>query len=181
MKIISGLFKGRIIKGYNVSGTRPTMDRVKESIFGIIQNNIQDSLCLDIFCGSGNLGIEAISNGAKYCYFIDSNKIIIDVLKDNLSTLKIKDKSNIIILDYKKALLSLKKNNLKFNIIFADPPYDLEVMEELINLIIKYDLLADSGLLVLEYQKDKLQEYYGNIHLIKCKKYSDKYVNFYQK
>jgi len=72
LRVISGFLKGREIKGYNLVGTRPTMDRVKESIFGTIQNNIKDSIVLDLFSGSGSLGIEAISNGAKYCYFIDN-------------------------------------------------------------------------------------------------------------
>ena len=74
MKIISGTLKGRNIKGYNLEGTRPTMDRVKESLFAIIQNKIKDSIVLDLFSGSGNLGIEAISNGAKLCYFNDMNR-----------------------------------------------------------------------------------------------------------
>ena len=74
MRVISGSLKGRNIKGFNIEGTRPTMDRVKMSVFGSIQNYIKDSIVLDLFAGSGNLGIEAISNGCKYCYFIDNNK-----------------------------------------------------------------------------------------------------------
>ena len=89
MRIISGKYKGKILKGDNIEGTRPTMDRVKESLFGIIQNNINKSICLDLFAGSGSLGIEALSNGAKTCYFVDKNKIVIDVL--NINTLKIND------------------------------------------------------------------------------------------
>ena len=71
MKIISGSLKGRTIDGFNIEGTRPTMDRVKESLFGMIQSYIKDSICLDLFAGSGNLAFEAISNGSKLCYFID--------------------------------------------------------------------------------------------------------------
>ena len=74
LKVISGSLKGRNILGYNIQGTRPTMDRVKESVFAMIQDNIQNSNCLDLFAGSGNLGIEAISNGCKYTYFVDNNK-----------------------------------------------------------------------------------------------------------
>ena len=81
MKVISGTLKGRNIKGYNIDGTRPTMDRVKESLFGMIQDNIKESTVLDLFSGSGNLGIEAISNGAKFCYFIDNNKEAIQTIK----------------------------------------------------------------------------------------------------
>ena len=70
MKVISGTLKGRIIKGYNIEGTRPTMDRVKESLFASINSFIKDSTVLDLFAGTGNLGIEAISNGAKKCYYL---------------------------------------------------------------------------------------------------------------
>ena len=73
MKVISGIYKGRNILGFDLDGTRPTMDRVKESLFGMIQNNIPNSICLDLFAGSGNLGIEALSEGANFCYFCDSN------------------------------------------------------------------------------------------------------------
>ena len=89
MKIISGSLKGRTIEGYNIEGTRPTMDRVKESLFGMIQDYIKESTVLDLFAGSGNLGIEAISNGANICYFIDNNKEVIQVLNKNITTLNI--------------------------------------------------------------------------------------------
>ena len=73
MKVISGIFRGRNLDGFNIEGTRPTMDRVKESLFAIIQGYIKDSIVLDLFSGSGNLGIEALSEGAKYAYLVDKN------------------------------------------------------------------------------------------------------------
>ena len=84
MKVISGFLRGREIKGYTIDGTRPTMDRVKESMFAIVQDYIKDSVCLDLFAGTGNLGIEAISNGAKKVYFNDRNKVAVKMIKDNL-------------------------------------------------------------------------------------------------
>jgi len=87
MRVISGKYKGKKLKGYDVDGTRPTMDRVKESLFGSIQNYIIDSKCLDLFCGSGALGIEALSNGAKECYFNDKNPGMIKILKENLKNI----------------------------------------------------------------------------------------------
>ena len=74
MKVISGKYKGRVLEGFDISGTRPTMDRVKESIFGMIQTWVNDSVVLDLFAGSGNLGIEALSEGAKTIYLADKNK-----------------------------------------------------------------------------------------------------------
>lgn len=88
MRIISGKYKGKYITGFDINGTRPTMDRVKESLFGMIQDYISDSSCLDLFAGSGSLGIEALSCGAKECYFVDNNINIINILKKILIQLK---------------------------------------------------------------------------------------------
>ena len=84
MKVISGSLKGRNIEGFDIIGTRPTMDRVKESVFGMIQNHLRNSVVLDLFSGSGNYGIEAISNGANKIFFNDYNKKCIKVIKNNL-------------------------------------------------------------------------------------------------
>jgi 16S rRNA (guanine966-N2)-methyltransferase len=181
MKVISGFLKGRNILGYNIDGTRPTMDRVKESIFGSIQNYIPNSVVLDLFAGSGNLGIEAISNGAKKCYFVDNNRIAINTIRDNINTFNIKDKCNIMLNDYNKALDYYKDNNICFDIIFIDPPYKYEIIEELIYKIKKYNILNDNGLLILEFQNDNLLDKYDDYILIKKKKYGDKFVYIFKK
>lgn len=181
MRVISGYLKGRGILGYNTIGTRPTMDRVKESMFASIQNYTDNALVLDLFSGSGSLGIEAISMGAKKCYFVDNGKEIISILNKNINNLNIKDKSTIINKDYREALLYFKNNNIKFNIILVDAPYKMKVMNEVIDKIDKYNLLEDNGVLVLEYSTDVLQDDYNNLILLKSKKYSDKYVNIYLK
>lgn len=181
MRVISGYLKGRKLEGYMVETTRPTMDRVKESMFASIQNDLDDAVVLDLFCGTGSLGIEAISMGANKSYFVDNNKNIIKYLNKNINDLSISDKCIVIEKDYKVALSYFKNNNIRFNIILVDAPYNMEVMEEVINLVNKYDLLLDSGLLVLEYSFDKLEEKYNNLELIKHKKYSDKFVSIYRK
>ena len=181
MRVISGYLKGRNIDGYDTIGTRPTMNRVKESMFASIQEYISDSLVLDLFSGSGSLGIEAISMGAKKCYFVDNGREILNILRKNINNLNIEEKSTIINKDYREALLYFKNNNIKFNIVLVDAPYKMEVMEEIIELVTKYDLLLDNGILLLEYSFDKLKDKYNNLELIKSKKYSDKYVNIYRK
>lgn len=181
MRVISGYLKGRKLEGYMVETTRPTMDRVKESMFASIQNDIEGSIVLDLFCGTGSLGIEAISMSSSKCYFVDNNKNIINYLNKNINNLNIKDKSIIVQKDYKEALLYFKNNNIKFNLILVDAPYKLKVMEEVINLVNCYDLLLDNGLLVLEYSFDNLEEGYDDLKLIKNKKYGEKFVNIYRK
>lgn len=181
MRVISGYLKGRNIIGYNTPGTRPTMDRVKESMFASIQEYTDNATVLDLFCGSGSLGIEAISMNANCCYFVDNGKEILEYLNKNITNLNIKDKSIIINKDYKEALLYFKNNNIKFNLILVDAPYKLKVMEEVIELINNYNLLLDNGILVLEYSHDNLKENYQNLVLYKNKKYGDKFVNIYKK
>ena len=181
MRVISGYLKGRNILGYNINGTRPTMDRVKESMFASIQDYIDNSTVVDLFCGTGSLGIEAISMGASKCYFVDNGKEIVKCLNKNIDNMNIKDKSIILNKDYREALLYFKNNNIKFNIILVDAPYKMNVMNEVIDLVNKYDLLYDGGILVLEYSTDKLLDSYGNLNLLKSKKYNEKYVNIYRK
>ena len=100
MKIISGKYKGRNIEGFDIVGTRPTMDRVKESLFATIQNYIDDSIVLDLFSGSGNLGLEALSEGAKYAYLVDHNFKAVKTINKNITTIGIKE-AEVINMDYK--------------------------------------------------------------------------------
>lgn len=178
MKVISGILKGRNIKGYNIPGTRPTMDRVKESVFSTIQNNIKESVVLDLFAGSGSLGIEAISNGAEYCYFVDNNKEVIKVLNENINNFNIKEKSKILHLDYNKAIKYLKENNIKVDIIFIDPPYSYNIINKIVNKIMSSNILSEKALIIIEYQH-KFKEI-ENLTLHKEKRYGDKFINIYK-
>ena len=180
MKVISGTLKGRKIEGYNIDGTRPTMDRVKESLFAMIQNNIKDSVVLDLFAGSGQLGIEAISNGATISYFIDNNKEVINILNKNISNLNIKQNSKVILSDWKKALNDFGEKGLKFDLIFVDPPYNYDVYEKILEKVSTLNLLNDNGLIILEHSNLKFKESYNNLTLYKEKKYGSKSINIYR-
>lgn len=180
MKIISGEFKGRNIEGYQIIGTRPTMDRVKESIFAMIQNNIKNSLVLDLFAGSGNYGIESLSNHAQFVYFNDKNKEAVKVIKKNLETFHIENKAIVYNFDYKKCLNVLKNECKKFDLIFLDPPYSLHVIEEIIIFILENDLLKPKGIIVSEFQGDNLKDKYLNLKKIKERTYGLKTVYIYK-
>lgn len=175
MRVISGKYKGKKLEGYNVVGTRPTMDRVKESLFGTIQNYVNDSISLDLFAGSGGLGIETLSNGGKVCYFVDNGKEIKTFLQANLKEI---DGAIYIDADYRVALENFKDKEIKFNIIFLDPPYHEHLINSSIELIKKYNLLATNGIIVCEYVNEKINDY--GYQLIKEKKYGDKYINIYK-
>ena len=180
MKVISGYLKGRIIKGYNIDGTRPTMDRVKESLFASIQDYVKDSVVLDLFSGTGNLGIEAISNGSSKCYFVDNNRECIKIINDNINTFKINDKCVVINKDYRHALKYFRDNNIKFDLILVDPPYDYVICNEILELVYKYNLLNNNGIIVLEYRSDNIDDSLRCYELLKKKKYGDKFISIYK-
>lgn len=179
MKIISGKFKGRKINGYDIVGTRPTMDRVKESLMASIFSDINNSIVLDLFAGSGNLGLEAISNGSRYSYFVDNNQKCCTVIKNNISAFGIEDEGCVLCMDYRRALDYFGEHGICFDIIFVDPPYEMECINEVYFKVMEYGLLRQDGILVLEYRSDKFQ--IDDMKLLKKKKYGDKFVSIYRK
>lgn len=176
MRVISGKYKGKNLIGFDIDGTRPTMDRIKESLFGMIQNNIRDSVVLDLFAGSGSLGIEAISNGASECYFIDNNIELINIIKKN--TKDMNEKIHIIKSDYRNALELLKNSNIKFDVIFLDPPYKMNLINDCLDKIIKNGLLNKDGIIVCEYEKESINN--EILTIIKDKKYGSKNIRIYK-
>lgn len=179
MKVISGKYKGRNILGFNIDGTRPTQDRVKESIFGMIQNKVPNSIALDLFAGSGNLGIEALSNFASFTYFVDSNKEAVTTINKNLEIINEKN-FKVILNDYRKALVMLEKEKIKFDIVFLDPPYKDKIIEEILNELDIKDLLNNNALVICETEYLNFVKDYSNYRLIKNKKYGYKYVHIYE-
>lgn len=172
MRIISGKYKGKKLNGFNIEGTRPTMDRVKESLFGMIQTYIPDSIVLDLFAGSGALGLEAVSNGAKECYLIDNNVEAIKTIKENSQNFE--EQLNIIHIDYKKFL---KTTNKKFDIIFLDPPYKEKQLDTSLRIIEERGLLNKNGIVICEYE---IGEPHTNLELIKEKSYGPKKIKIYK-
>lgn len=177
MRIISGKYKGRNISGYNIDGTRPTMDRVKESVVGSIQTRIKNSICLDLFAGSGSVGLELISNGAKECYLVDNNKKVIDTISYNIDQLCIEEPCHLCLCDYKEALKKFKLENIKFDIIFLDPPYKSEYLNACLKLIYECELLNNNGIIVCEFEDEKFECKYN---LVKEKKYGSKQIRIYE-
>lgn len=175
MRIISGKYKGKKLVGFDIDGTRPTMDRVKESLFAMIQNNIKNSIVLDLFAGSGSLGIESLSNGANECYFVDNNIELIKIIKQNINN--INEKVNIIKNDYKSALENFKNNNIKFDLIFLDPPYKMNLINDSLNKIYEYKLLNKDGIIVCEYENEIVKN--DNFKALKQKKYGSKNIIIY--
>ena len=172
MRIIAGKYKYKRLNEFNVPSTRPTADKVKEALFDIIIDT-ENKVCLDLFAGSGSLGFEALSNGADKCYFVDKNNIVVKQLNKTKNMLNI---TNGVILnsDYKDALDTFKKENIKFDIIFLDPPYKFNLIGPCLELIYKYNLLSEKGIIVCEYENEEFD--IKNFRLLKEKKYGLKKI-----
>ena len=180
MKIISGKYKGRVLEGFDIAGTRPTMDRVKESLFAMIQSYLEDATVLDLFAGSGNLGIEALSEGAKEIYLVDKNKKACQVIKRNVNKIGI-EASDIFCGDYKSALKKYQEQSIKFDIIFLDPPYQTDLVKKSMEVIEKYELLSKNGILVAESNTLDKIIYSDKLEIVKSRKYGDKVVAILKK
>lgn len=175
MRVISGKYKGKKLEGFDIEGTRPTMDRVKESIFGSIQNCVKGATCLDLFAGSGSLGIEALSNGASSCHFVDNGTVAYKTLEKNL--ISIEEEKYLYKMDYQKALQLFKEKNITFDIIFLDPPYALNLISDALQKIKEYNLLNEDGIIVCEYEQEKIMT---DFTCIKDKKYGTTFVSIYK-
>ncbi len=172
MRVISGKAKGSKLNSIESLSTRPTLDRVKESLFNIIQDKLNGSMVLDLFAGSGALGIEAISRGAKKAYFCDNNYDAIRMINQNLEKTHFSNQSVIINSDYKKCLKSL---NEKFDIVFIDPPYKDNLSVDSIKIIIEQGILNQDALMIIETDeicrdKRKLEEL-KNVKIVDERKY----------
>lgn len=173
MRVISGLYKGLKLDGHNISGTRPTMDRVKQSMMAMIQDKVKNSTCLDLFAGSGSLGIELLSMGAKKCYFVDNNKIAINTIYKNTARIE-KEKLSVIQKDYNEALNYFGNNEITFDIIILDPPYDKFLVNNCLKKILDLKLLNEEGLIVIEYETETIET--NNYDTYKTQDYGDKKV-----
>ncbi len=176
MKVISGRLKGRIIKGFDNPKTRPTMDRVKESLFAMIQSFTSNSDVLDVFSGSGNLVIEAISQGASSACCNDIDKKAYQTIKENIKQLELTTCVEVYHLDYKKFLEVLKDKKKKFDIIFLDPPYQTNYIKEALELILKYQLLKEKGIVICESDSLSKILYSADYQILKQKRYKDKFI-----
>lgn len=172
MRVIGGISRGSKLFSLEGDNTRPTLDRVKESLFNIIQYDIAESNVLDLFAGSGALGIEALSRGANFATFVDNSIEATKVIQKNIEKTRFKEKSEIINKDFKNAIEVIKFK--KYDLIFLDPPYKTDFIVESIKLIMKYNILADNGTIILEtdIEKEVLDKLnFININVVDIRKY----------
>jgi 16S rRNA (guanine(966)-N(2))-methyltransferase RsmD len=176
VRVIAGKYKGRKLIGPKDNDFRPTLDRVKESIFNVLGGDLIDSIALDLFCGTGALGIEAISRGAMRATFVDNDKSILNIAQKNAVNLGIEKKTKY----FDSDVFDFMKNLADFSadIVFADPPYDNAYGSEIIRGIAENNMLHPGGILVLERFKKDIPQAEG-FKLAKTLKFGQTEVDFY--
>ena len=147
MRVITGKAKGVALKTPDGMLTRPTSDRVKEALFSVIQFDIPGAVVLDLFGGTGQLGIEALSRGAKRAGFVDHQQKACDLIRENLRRTRLADQGQVVRSDY---LDYLKRSREKFNIVFLDPPYAEIFLENALKCISEIDIMESGGIIVTE-------------------------------
>ncbi|MDI6604667.1 MAG: 16S rRNA (guanine(966)-N(2))-methyltransferase RsmD [Thermoanaerobacteraceae bacterium] len=181
MRIVSGIARGRKLKCPPGREVRPTADMVKEALFNIIGQDVIDCIFLDLFAGTGSVGIEALSRGASFCYFVEKVYNNIKYIKKNISLSNLTDKGQIIHKDANEALIIFNKAGIKFDIIYIDPPYYKNLYEKPLIYISKSKILKDNGYIIVEHHKaDILKDRYDNLERIRIKSYSETCLSFYK-
>lgn len=156
MRVISGTARGTKLNSIDELSTRPTLDRVKESLFNIVQQRIDDSIVLDLFAGSGAIGIEFLSRGCKTAYFCDMSKKAVNMIHQNLERTRLQENAVVLNKDYKECLKQIAKQNIAFDLIFIDPPYKDDIAVDSVKTILSLKLLKKDGIIIIETdEKDR--------------------------
>lgn len=177
MRIIAGELKGRRLFTPKNSNIRPTTDKVKESIFSMIAAYLEDAVVIDLFSGTGNLGLEALSRGAERCYFGDKSRSSLDLTRQNIAYCKQERNAVTILGDYEYVLRKIPE---KVDLIFLDPPYSEGLIDHCFELISEHSLLADEGIIVAEHGiKTPMEDKLWGFTKIKEKKYGTIAISIY--
>jgi 16S rRNA (guanine(966)-N(2))-methyltransferase RsmD len=167
MRVVAGKYRGRILKNPRHEGIRPTADRVKEAMFNILSARIQGAAFLDLFAGTGGIGIEALSRGAEKVVFADQNFLSVKLIRQNVKILHPDEKVRILFLSFKRAIDLLARENIRFDLIFLDPPFEGGILVEAIQRILYRDLLIDDGIIIAEHPRKfvlNIPELQGKTH-----------------
>ncbi|MFD2116875.1 16S rRNA (guanine(966)-N(2))-methyltransferase RsmD [Paenibacillus yanchengensis] len=181
MRVIAGIAKGRVLKAVPGQQTRPTSDKVKEAIYSMIGPYFSGGVVLDLFAGTGGLGIEACSRGAERAIFVDSESKSVAVIKHNLQVTGMEAIAEVYRNDALRAVKVLARRNLKLQLVFLDPPYRMTNMMEYIDLFLQHNMLEADAYIVVEHDaKVTYPDSYDSIHVKKVANYGDTTVTIYQ-
>lgn len=177
MRVISGKLRGKKLEMLKEGAVRPTTDKVKESIFNVIQFDVVDAIFLDLFAGSGQMGIEALSRGAKGATFVDKNRSSIDIVRKNLISTRLFESAEVA---QKDAISFLTQTQKRFDIAFLDPPYKTGLLQEVLGLVV--DVMSKSGIIICEHPVEEiLPASIKNFSVSKSYKYGKIKLTVYKK
>ena len=179
VRVISGSARGLKLNTPGDDRVRPTTDRVKESMFNIVQDWVCDSQVLDLFAGSGALGIEALSRGASQAVFCDNSLDSIKIIKSNIEKARVVDRSQIVSGDFKRCLRDMEAKNQSFDMIFVDPPYYEGLFEEVLDTIRSCKILKKDGIVIVEHDAKRPIGQVEGLEVYKEKKYGITMLTFY--
>ena len=184
MRVIAGKYKGRHLTSPKDRTVRPTSDRVKESVFSILQDRVIDANFLDLCAGTGNIGIEALSRGAKHVTFLDKNRSSIQLIEKNLKTFGINicnPHVQLVHSEVTQGIITLHRESTPFEIVYFDPPYDAELYNKCLSHIANTCILKSSGILIVEHsRRTVLPSDIGKLTCFREKKYGDTCLSFYR-
>lgn len=178
MRIISGIRRGHKLLEFEGSDIRPTTDRVKESVFNLIQSFVPDAVCLDMFAGSGALSMEALSRGARYSVLTDTDFRAVDIIKRNALSLGFSERceiKNTSCFDY------MARTEKRFDIIFLDPPYNKGLIEPALCAVVQNNILSEGGIAVLESDNTDFCGEVDGLEIYRQRKYGRTYITVYKK
>lgn len=179
MKVVSGKFRGLNLKAVPSNNTRPTSAKVKEAVFSMLAPYLNGGVALDLFAGTGSLGIEAVSRGYERAYLVDKAYKAINTVKENVEKTRAEDSFVVMKSSATDALQKFANDKVKFDLVFLDPPYRMKITEQIIKDMVTNDLLAPDAIIVDETDYDIDLTDFDRIELIKEKRYKDTKVALY--
>ncbi|NLY43902.1 MAG: 16S rRNA (guanine(966)-N(2))-methyltransferase RsmD [Clostridiaceae bacterium] len=182
MRVISGSARGHKLKSPRGMATRPTSDRIKESLFNIIAAHVPGSYVLDLFAGTGALGIESLSRGAKFADFVEKNSSTARIISENLVHTKLSDRAKVHVCDWKDYINRRYNSTCKYDIIFMDPPYGKDFIVPVLKEIASKNMLNDDGMIIVERDNtDIIPDVIEDLDVMREQKYGRTVLTFIKK
>jgi 16S rRNA (guanine(966)-N(2))-methyltransferase RsmD len=181
MRVISGKAKGRRLIGPKGGAVRPTADRIKESLFNILPQDFSGMKILELFAGTGNVSIEALSRGAESVLLVDASERSARIIRENLQRLELKNRAQLWVMPVRRALNAVGRQGQKFDVIFLDPPYDQKLVGRSLELITSVDPVYPTGVVVAEHSvRETLKSSYRFLSLNDQRRYGDTLLSFFR-
>lgn len=181
MRIVSGEFRGIRLNSLPGQNTRPTSDKVKESLFNIIGPYFSGGNALDLFAGSGNLGLEALSRGLDFAIFIEKNPSALQVIKKNVKKLRLEKQTEVLRRDAFKSIRQIAKKEMTFKFIFIDPPYHFKDIHKILEEILTHKILEDKGLIIYEHSSEIKSPEHESLFKLRELEYGATAITIYKK